>query len=156
MGPDQRVRWLRGTIIVQMWLLAVQYELGVAVTVASGFPDVASSGFSLGTFATYVGGGGGSLVVHTIVGVVLLANAALVFGLSLPIQGRAFRLSTFVALVFVLSSALGGLLFVLSGFRDDSFSYEMSTGFIVALVFTFLSLYLMKGPSPPSPASTPA
>ena len=50
-----------------------------------------------------------------------------------------------LAHVFTLSAGLGGMLLVPSGFRDDSSSYQMSTGFIIALVFTFLSRHVVEG-----------
>ncbi len=60
-----------------------------------------------------------------------------------------------VDLVFVLSAGLGGLEFVLSGFRDDNSSYQMSKGFIIAIVFAFLTFYFLRAPIEPT-AEIPA
>ena len=130
-------------MLAQIVLLILGYELGVAATVASAFPQVPASGVSLGAFADYVSAAGGGLVAHALLGILILANALLILALSLSVKTRWFRIATFVAFVFAVSAAIGGFLFVLSGFADDSFSYQMSTGFILVLVFTFLALYLL-------------
>lgn len=47
------------------------------------------------------------------------------------------------------------LVFVLSGFRDDNSSYQMSKGFIIAIVFAFLTFYFLRAPIEPT-AEIPA
>ncbi len=86
----------------------------------------------------------------------ILADALLTFVLAFVARVRWIRITALVEFVFVLSAAAGGFLFVVSGFTDDSFSYQMSTGFLLAFGFTFLSLYVLRNPEParlhPSPS----
>lgn len=151
-----RLHWLRWSVIAEILFLCVQYELGVAATVAGAFPTVPPAGISLGTFSSYVVTSGGSVLAHAVLGILILADASLTLVLALFARVRWIRITALVEFIFVLSAAAGGFLFVVSGFTDDSFSYQMSTGFLVAFVFTFLSLYVLRNPEPATPRASPS
>lgn len=151
-----RVRALRWLIVAEVLLLCVQYELGVSLTVAGAFPSVAASGFSFGTFASYVATAGGSVLAHAVLGILILADALVTLVLAFLTRVPWLRITALIEFAFVLSAAAGGFLFVLSGFADDSFSYQMSTGFLIAFVFTFLSLYVLRSPEPAEARASPS
>ncbi len=156
--PDvaTRIRWVRWSLVTELLFMAIVYELGVTLTVAGVFPNVPASGFCLGAFASYVGAGGGALLLHAILGLIILANATFALVLALGLRVRWLRITSIVAFIFVLSAGAGGFLFVLSGFADDGYSYQMSTGFLIAFVFTFLSLYVLRSPEPAAASAEPS
>jgi hypothetical protein len=144
--PASRLRWLRGIVVAQLALLAIQFEFGENLSIAGAFPSVPPAGFAAGAFATYVVAGAASLVIHTVLGFVIFGDAVLAFALSWLVRVRWLPVVIGVELALVISAGFGGFFFVLSGFNDNNSSYQMSTGFLVVFVFAFLSLYLMKGP----------
>lgn len=149
-----RLRWLRWTIVAEILLLAIQYEIGTSLSIAGVFPAVPASAPSFGVFGSYVGTAGGSLAVHAVLGVLILADAVVTLVLARATHVPWLRITAAVEFVFVLSAGLGGFFFVLSGFADDSSSYQMSTGFLLAFVFTFLFLYVLRNPDARVPSAS--
>ncbi|HKW43039.1 MAG TPA: hypothetical protein VJP06_02520 [Thermoplasmata archaeon] len=152
----QRLSWLRRLIIAQLVFIAVQYEVGTSLSISGAFPDVPATGFSIGAISNYMGAGGPALVIHAILGIVIFADALLVLIIAFPVKIRWFRILAVAAFAFVLSAGLGGLQFLLSGFHDDNSSYQMSTGFLLAFVFTFLAFYFLGRPASPAHSGPPA
>lgn len=136
--------------------MAIEYELGVTLTVAGAFPSVPASGFSAGAFASYVGTGGGALLLHAVLGILILADAVFSLILALGLRVPRLRIASIIEFIFVLSAASGGFFFVLSGFANDGYSYQMSTGFLIALFSTFLTLYVLRNPEPAAATAEPS
>lgn len=152
---SKRLQWLRWLMIAQLVLLVLEYEFGESLAISGVFPQVPPSGFSLEIFSRYVLLSGAGTVLHAALGIGLLAIALTIVLLSWPTKTRSLRVTTTVAAVFVLLAGVGGLAFVLSGFSDNSFSYQMSTSFILAFVFTFLAFYVLRTRAP-LPETTPS
>ena len=143
-----RLRALRGLLVTTLVILAVQGWFGDFVTVfvspANGItpPAITPSGLihalqSLPTpfFPLWHAFEGLALVVLSI------TIAVLAFAWS---RSRGVRAWAVVGLVAVLSAALGGFLFVKSGFADGGNSMQMGGSFIGAFAAYFLTLYYTK------------
>jgi hypothetical protein len=87
--------------------------------------------------------------VHADIGSLLplVSLAGLIFSLRTRI--RSVQVVGTLAFLAVLIAAIAGLLFVGSGFQNDTFSEWMAAGFILSLILYFLELYFLK-PSPKS------
>ena len=85
------------------------------------------------------------LVWHTIEGIVLalLAIAVFVLALARP-SSIGVRSWSAVGLFFMLAAALGGYLFVMSGFAAGGTSAQMGGSFIGAYASYFMTLYCTK------------
>ena len=85
------------------------------------------------------------LVWHTFEGIALVILAIIVFVLSLLWSlSRGVRVWSGLGLLSMLSAALGGYRFVLSGFADGANSAAMGGSFILAYACFFLTLYYTK------------
>jgi hypothetical protein len=51
--PASRLRWLRGIVVAQLALLAIQFEFGENLSIAGAFPSVPPARFAAGASATY-------------------------------------------------------------------------------------------------------
>lgn len=102
-----RLRWLRWTLAAEIVFLAIQYEIRTSLSLADAFPDVPSSGPSLGVFGSYVGTAGSNLVFHAVLGVLILADALISLILALATRVPRLRITSAFEFVFVLSAALG-------------------------------------------------
>ncbi|HEV7215944.1 MAG TPA: hypothetical protein VGP33_12580 [Chloroflexota bacterium] len=85
------------------------------------------------------------LIWHTFEGIalVILAIAVFVTSLFLP-SSRGVRIWSGLGLLAMLSAALGGYRFVLSGFADGANSAAMGGSYILAYACFFLTLYYTK------------
>ena len=88
----------------------------------------------------------GSLaVVHMSVGILLSVLAVAVFALSFVwSKSRGVRIASGVGLLMVISAAIGGFLFVMSGLSDGGNSAQMGGSFIGAYAFYFIALYYSR------------
>lgn len=85
------------------------------------------------------------LVWHTFEGVALVILAIAVFVTSLFVSSsRGVRIWSGLGLLAMLSSALGGYRFVLSGFSNGANSAAMGASYILAYACFFLTLYYTK------------
>ena len=143
-----RLRALRGLLVATLVILAVQGWFGDFVTVfvapASGMtpPSVTPSGLIhelqlLPTpfFPLWHAFEGMALVVLAI------TIAVLAFAWS---RSRGVRAWAVVGLAAVISAALGGFLFLKSGYADGGSSMQMGGSFIGAFASYFLTLYYTK------------
>lgn len=85
-----------------------------------------------------------SVRVEFIGGFFLVALSLIVFVLSLRTKAKSFQISSILALATVISAAVGGVLFVFSGFQDNGNSAQMSGSFIAAYALYFIELYFTK------------
>jgi hypothetical protein len=102
--------------------------------------------FSLSGFLQTVQSLGFGLIWHAFQGMalVVLSIAALVLSFKWS-SSRSVRISAVLGTVFVFAAAIGGFLFVLSGFSNGGNSMQMGGSFIAAYAFYFLALFYAKG-----------
>jgi len=142
----QTKRSLRIMFVFILVILTIQGWLGDAVNIFVA-PTTGSTPppFSMAGFFQAVDSLGFPLIYHAFQGIVLFALA--VFSLALSFRwsrSRSVRICTILATFFVFSAALGGFLFVLSGFANGGNSAQMGVSFIGAYAFYFMALYYAK------------
>jgi hypothetical protein len=133
-------------VIVMLVLLALQYEFGMTVNLST-LPDNPAIGFSLNGVNAALNQAGTVTVIHASLGslLVLFSIASLIFSLRTGV--RSVQVFGSLAFVSTCLAAITGLLFVLSGFKNDGDSHGMATNFILSYTFYFLVLYFLK-PAP--------
>ena len=102
--------------------------------------------FSMGWLFQALSDSGIITVYHAFEGALLVALSIIILVLSFRYSGaRSVRFASVMAMTAIVSAALGGLLFVFSGYTDNANSAQMGGSFIGAYAFYFLELYFLKG-----------
>jgi hypothetical protein len=82
---------------------------------------------------------------HTFEGILLMGLAVAVFALSFKwSKARAVRITSGLGLAAIVSAAVGGFLFVMSGFSNGGNSAQMGGSFTGAYALYFIALYFAK------------
>ncbi len=148
MLESKRFRSLRIWVIVLLAVLAVQYELGMAVNIANP-PHLAPIGLSFGQFNSALMQAGLPAELHagwgSLLGLIAIVNLVLALRTGMR-SVQVFGTLTFLA---VLVAGILGQLFVQSGFQNDGYSHGMATFFILSVIFCFRELYFLKPSSLP-------
>ena len=84
------------------------------------------------------------LLIHAFIGILILAFASVVLVFSIRAKPRSVQIPAILGLVMVVSAAIGGIFFVLSGFSIGGNSAQMGGCFIGAYAFYFIELYYTK------------
>ena len=137
---------LRILIVFTLIVLTVQGWFGDTVNIffvpAAG---VNSIPFSSSAVIQAIYNVGFALVWHAFQGLFLaiFSFVLLFFSFSWS-KKRSVRICGILGALMVLSAAIGGLLFVLSGFNNGGNSAQMGGSFIGAYAFYFIELYFTK------------
>jgi hypothetical protein len=135
------LRTLRASIVIVIVLLTAQGWTGDFSNLFATFPT-GHVAFAMGGFLQAVSASGMLVVFHAIEGALLIVLAFVVLALSSVHKiARGFALLGALA---VVSAAVGGILFVFSGFQNNANSAQMGGSFIGAYAFYFLALYSTK------------
>lgn len=143
MRPNQ-LKFLRVMVGITLILLAIQYELGMVVSLSPALPELPAFGFSLLKISDALHLAGSVTLAHAALGSFLTLVSILTLFLSLRSKIRSVQWFGSLGFVSIASAAAGGVLFTLSGFQEDHFSLAMASDFILAFIFYFLELYFMK------------
>ena len=136
-------RPLRLSIVATLILLSLQAWTGDFVNVfVTTSPTPVQQSFS--GFLGAVSAAGPFLVWHMAEGVLILLSAVGVLGVSLRYDRRSVRIGALLGLITVLVAALGGYLYVLSGYNDGGSSMQMGGSFIGAYALYFITLWYTK------------
>ena len=138
-----RLRSLRVVVIAILALLALQFELGMAVNLSPSLevaaPLAGTPAAIWGALATV----GGAAVTHALLGIflTLVTLASLVFAVLSGAKSVAvIGILSFIAMALASSN---GVLFTLSGFRNDGYSHGMSTMFLVVYSLNFIQVCVL-------------
>ena len=101
--------------------------------------------FSLPAVSDALHGVGLVAVVHAAWGGLLLAFSLVILVVAMLSRVRAAQVFGVLGFLSIVFAALGGLLFVLSGFHDDSNSHNMASNLLLSFTFYFLEVYVLKG-----------
>jgi heme A synthase len=139
-------RKFRVLVAVTLIVLTVQGWSGGTVNIfyapSSG---VTPPPYSLAGFISEVQSIGGLLIWHAAEGIFLFFLAIAVFALSFVwSKSRAVRITSGLGLLFVLFAALGGFMFVMSGFSNGGNSAQMDGSFIGSYALYFMALYYAR------------
>ncbi len=141
---SSRVKALRVLLIAMLAALGIQYELGMQF-IMSDPKALAPFSFSVPAVLSALRGVGTVAMVHAAWGGVLLLLALVVVVASLLSGVRAAQVFGVLGLLSIVSAAAGGLMFVLSGFQNDSNSHNMATNLLLSFTFYFVEIYSLKG-----------
>lgn len=139
-------RKFRVLVVVTLVILAIQGWFGDTVNLFVVSPNpVTPPPFSFAGFIQLVQSSGVILEWHSFEGILLMALSIAVLALSFKwSRAKSVRISAILGTFMIFSAALGGYLFVLSGFANGGNSAQMGGSFIGAFAFYFIALYYAK------------
>ncbi len=149
---SNQFRSLRMMVVVILVLLTIQYELGMDVNFSPKLPELPPFGFSLAKISDSLQRAGPVALTHAGLGSFLILLSILTVILSTRSKMRSVQIFGWLGFLSITFAATGGVLFTLSGFQQDDYSLAMASNFILAFIFYFLELYLLK-PDPKSQVS---
>jgi len=115
---------------IMMPLLIVQFLLGMFANLFVTF----STSTDPNPLAVVFTGGSPALMLHVVVAVVLFILALLVLVAATFIHRRSLIIIASAGFASMAIAFFSGIAFVYSGYANDSLSYLMSVGFLVALI----------------------
>lgn len=143
-GRDSPARNLRISIVVTLAALTAQGWTGDSVNLFSQFPN-STVQHSFTDLWLALSTGGPIATLHGIEGLALVALSFLTLLLSFKSsKSKSVRITSVLATIAIVSAAIGGVLFVFSGFQDNGVSSQMGTSFIAAYALYFTELYYTK------------
>jgi len=136
---NTRIKVLRGTFLVTLTLLVLQYVFGMLVNLYVQFPGSLPNGNAWGWSFTH------TLVVpiHVYLGTALLAVALVALVLSSLERRMAVILAALVGLAMIVYAWLSGATFLSRG-QQNAVSLQMAIGFIGALVAYGVGYYVAR------------
>ena len=148
LGRTARMRGLRALIVATLVMLTAQGWFGDTVNIFIAPADgVTPPAPTLGGFLSAITSLSPPflLVWHTYEGVALVVLAVVVFVLSFTAsKSLGVRVWATLGLLAMLSSALGGYFFVMSGFKDGGNSAQMGGSYIASYACYFLTMYYTR------------
>jgi len=143
MNPNQ-FKTLRVMVVSILILLTIQYELGMYINLAPNLPELAPFGFSLMKISQALHLAGPVALAHAVLGSLLTLLSTSTLILSLRSKAKSIRIFGGLGFVTMLVAMAGGILFTLSGFREDHYSLAMASNFILTFIFYFLELHFLE------------
>jgi hypothetical protein len=141
-----RANWRRLRIIIVATLVALTIQGWFGDTVNLFY--IPTSPVTVETSAsgllTTVVNVGPTLIIHSFLGILILALSVTVLAFFLKSKPRNVQVPSILGLAMVASAIIGGTLFVLSGFTNNGVSAQMGGSFIGAYAFYFIELYYAK------------
>jgi hypothetical protein len=127
-------------ILLEFFLLSIQFIIGMWMNLFAVFPSFGHSFFMYGMMQVMFSVP--ELMVHMMLGI-LIELVSLIIFFVFAMAGD-YRLSTLsaVASISILAAGIGGLEFIFSGFANNIFSFIMSLGFIFTVVAYASILYM--------------
>ena len=146
MPISETKRSFRILLVLVLIVMTIQGWFGDTVNIFVAPPNgITPPVFSMAAFFQMVQNYGFLLIYHAYEGIVLfvlgLITAVLAFKWS---PKRSVRICSIIGLFFLASAAVGGYLFVLSGFANGGNSAQMGGSFIGAYALYFVALYYAK------------
>jgi heme A synthase len=128
----RRIQQVRLTTRITIAFLLVQFLLGMWTNLFVPFPAPDGNPFEqIFSNGLYV------IAAHLILGIALFGTGLAVLALATLARIRSVVMSGAAGLASIIIAGISGLLFVLSGFQSDPYSYLMSVGFISAFAVYF-------------------
>ncbi|MHB1909019.1 MAG: hypothetical protein ACYCQJ_09150 [Nitrososphaerales archaeon] len=144
--PAKTARNYRILLIAILVMLSVQAWFGDFVNIFAAPSNGTSPPVqSLEGLISGIESLGFPLIWHAFEGLVLIGIALALLVLSfIWSNSRAVRISAILAFFFLIAAAIGGALFVLSGFSSGGDSMQMGGSFVGAYAMYFVTLYFAK------------
>jgi succinate dehydrogenase/fumarate reductase cytochrome b subunit len=145
-SAEVAARRLWMTVVAILVLLTVQGYTGGFIVLFAVFPSAINS--TISGFYQALTDAGLLTVYHASEGLVLVLISILIVVLALVYRSNiGVRVSAVIGMTAVISAAVGGILFVLSGFKNEGNSAQMAGSYIGAYASNFLVLYFLKEPA---------
>ena len=139
------LRPLKIMTVLDLVLLSVQGWSGDVVNLFASFPSGKPADIGGAAQSLQAAGPGPLAIFHGIAGVlVLFLSIGIVVSAFRKSKATSLRVVSLLALISVVVAALGGYLFVFSGFLDNGNSAQMGGAYLGAYAMTFLVLYYSK------------
>jgi len=139
-----RLKSLRVLVIVMLSLLALQFELGMAVNLSPNLQEVPPLPSTDSAVWGALGKVGGEAVTHAVLGFLLTLAAVAVLIFCVASGSPSVMVIGILAFAGVVIATVTGILFTLSGFKNDGDSHGMATGFLVAFSLHFVLLCILS------------
>jgi hypothetical protein len=138
------LRPLRVFSIVLLILLALQFELGMVLNLSPSLQEVPPPAGSVAALWTALAKVGAEALLHAVIGTAL--SIAGVVGLVLAIMSceRVVAVTGALSFLFLALAEINGILFTLSGFKNDGDSHGMATGFLLAFSLYFIQVCVLS------------
>lgn len=139
-------RRFRIILVFTLVVLSVQAWFGdyVAIFLAPA-TGITPPPFGISGLFSAVGSLGVGALYHASEGIFLVLLSAVVLALSFKwTTSKGARVAATLGFLFVISAAVGGFEFAMSGFSDGGNSAQMGGSFIAAYAMFFIALYYSK------------
>ena len=138
------LRTLRVFSIVLLILLAFQFELGMAVNLSPSLQEVPPLAGSLSALWSALSKVGADALLHALLGTALSVAGLVGLVLSILPRKRIVAVMGVLSFLFLALAETNGILFTLSGFKNDGYSHGMATGFLVAFCLYFVQVCMLS------------
>ena len=134
-------RFAVNLILLELFLLLIQFLIGMWMNLFAVFPSFSSSRFMYGMMQVMFSVP--EIMIHMMNGILIGIISLMIF-FTFAMKGD-YALSSLSALasISILVAGISGLEFIFSGFVNNIFSFIMSLGFIFTVTAYFLILYLV-------------
>jgi hypothetical protein len=134
-----RLKALRIAVLIMVVLLGAEFELGMAVNLSPSLQEISPPAAPAALWGALVTVGG-EAAAHALLGGLLAALAIVIFVLALLCGGPGVAVCGALSFLTIGLASANGILFILSGFRDDNYSHGMATAFLLAFSLHFILL----------------
>ncbi|MEM3487702.1 MAG: hypothetical protein QXN78_03445 [Conexivisphaerales archaeon] len=128
-------------ILLELFLLLIQYLIGMWINLFAVFPPLSSYGFMYGMMQAMFSVP--ELMIHMMVGILIGIISLIILVLFAVSGDYVLSLLGAFASISILMAGINGLEFVFSGFANNVFSYIMSFGLIFAVMAYSMILYMV-------------
>jgi hypothetical protein len=139
-----RLRALRVFTVVMLILLAMQFELGIALNLSPSLQEVPPLSGSAAAVWGALARVGGEALTHALLGTLLTLAALAGLALSARSGSRSVTVFGILSFLALALAELSGVLFTTSGFKNDGDSHGMATGFLLGFSLNFVQLCILS------------
>ena len=133
---------LRCSVIAFLAVLTIVGFAGYNISrLAPSYPAGPVISYSLGQGVQAIINGGWVAVLHALGGLLAVILSIVVLWLSFKTKMQNMKIVSTIGFLAIIVAALCGILFVLSGFRNATYSILMGWGFFISYLFYIPALY---------------
>ena len=129
-------------ILLEFFLLIIQFFIGMWMNLFAVFPQFGSSSFMFGMMQVMFSVP--ELPVHMMLGILIGLISLMIFFIMATIGDYRLLLLSAGASLSILVAGISGLEFMFSDFTNNAFSFLMSMGFIVTVGIYASTLYIIS------------
>ena len=139
-----RLRSLRVVVVAVLILLAFQYELGMSVNLSPTLQDVPPLAGTMSAIWGALARVGAGALTHAVLGSLLTVVAVASLVLAVTSGTRSVAVIGVLSFIAMVLATANGVLFTLSGFKDDSYSHGMASAFLLVFSLYFVQLCVLS------------